>query len=107
MIFSNHPGEVFYEKYFIQNLLKFKILAGMLEEEDGEWVDPKLPTIPEFYKGKDIFITGGSGFMGKVLIEKLVRSCPDIKRIFMLIRPKKGKNAEERLQTGKNFTALS
>ena len=37
--------------------------------------------------------------MGKVLIEKLVRSCPDIKRIFMLIRPKKGKNAEERLQT--------
>lgn len=71
----------------------------MLEEEDAEWTDTTIPTIPQFYKDRDIFITGGSGFMGKVLIEKLVRSCPDIKRIFMLIRPKKGKNAEERLQT--------
>lgn len=29
--------------------------------------------ILEFYKGKNILITGGSGFFGKVLLEKLLR----------------------------------
>lgn len=56
-----------------------------------------LPTIPEFYAGRDVFITGGSGFMGKVLIEKLLRSCPEIATIFVLIRAKKGKTPDERL----------
>lgn len=58
-----------------------------------------LPTIPEFYAGQEIFVTGGSGFMGKVLLEKLLRSCPDLKTIYVLIRPKKGKTIEERLST--------
>ncbi|CAO1418029.1 unnamed protein product [Diamesa hyperborea] len=57
-----------------------------------------LPTIPEFYKDQEIFVSGGSGFMGKVLIEKLLRSCPDIKKIYVLLRPKKGKSIEERLE---------
>lgn len=55
-------------------------------------------TIPEFFTGKTIFITGGSGFIGKVLIEKLLRSCPDLALIYVLMRPKKGKTQEERLQ---------
>lgn len=57
----------------------------------------ELPTITEFYADQEIFITGGSGFMGKVLIEKLLRSCPGIKTIYVLLRPKKGKTIEERL----------
>ena len=57
-----------------------------------------LPTIPEFYAGQEIFITGGSGFLGKVLIEKLLRSCPDIKVIYILLRAKKGKTIEDRLK---------
>lgn len=61
-----------------------------------------FPTIVEFFAGKDIFITGGSGFMGKALIEKLLRSCPDINKIFILIRPKKGMEASERLEVLKS-----
>lgn len=38
------------------------------------------------------------GFMGKVLIEKLLRSCPDLNRIFVLIRGKKDKSPEQRLE---------
>lgn len=38
------------------------------------------------------------GFMGKVLIEKLLRSCPDLNRIFMLLREKKNKAPEQRLE---------
>lgn len=34
--------------------------------------------------------------MGKILIEKLLRSCPDINKIFILIREKKEKNVDER-----------
>jgi len=36
--------------------------------------------------------------MGKVLVEKLLRSCQDIKNIYLLMRPKKGQNVQERLQ---------
>lgn len=36
--------------------------------------------------------------MGKVLVEKLLRSCPGIKNIYLLMRPKKGQNVQERLQ---------
>lgn len=53
--------------------------------------------IAQFYEGRSIFITGGSGFMGKVLIEKLLRSCNSLKKIYLLFREKKNKNVEERL----------
>lgn len=35
--------------------------------------------------------------MGKVLVEKLLRSCPGIKNIYLLIRPKKGQETAARL----------
>uniref|UniRef100_A0AAR5Q418 Fatty acyl-CoA reductase n=1 Tax=Dendroctonus ponderosae TaxID=77166 RepID=A0AAR5Q418_DENPD len=55
-------------------------------------------SVANFYNGKTVFITGGTGFMGKVLLEKLLRSCPGVAQIYLLIRPKKGQNAQERLQ---------
>lgn len=55
-------------------------------------------SIPEFYKGRSVFITGATGFMGKVLVEKLLRSCPGIERIYLLMRPSKGQSVECRLQ---------
>lgn len=54
-------------------------------------------SVPEFYSGRSIFITGGTGFMGKVLVEKLLRSCPGIKNIYLLIRPKRGQEINLRL----------
>ncbi len=57
-----------------------------------------IPSIPEFYRDKCIFITGATGFMGKALVEKLLRSCPDIKTLYLLMRPKKGKEPEQRIE---------
>jgi alcohol-forming fatty acyl-CoA reductase len=63
---------------------------------ESEWTR-SVPSITEFYAGREIFITGGTGFMGKVLIEKLLRSCSDLKAIFVLLRSKKGKSIDQRL----------
>ncbi|CAD0206947.1 unnamed protein product [Chrysodeixis includens] len=60
-------------------------------------------SISEYYAGKTLFITGATGFMGKVLIEKLLWSCPDIKKMFLLMRPKKGQSGKERLDSLLNF----
>ncbi|XP_063705737.1 putative fatty acyl-CoA reductase CG8306 [Culicoides brevitarsis] len=54
--------------------------------------------VAEFYKNKNVFLTGGSGFLGLTLIEKLLRSCPDVGYIYMLIRSKRGKTVEARME---------
>ena len=53
--------------------------------------------IIEFYKDKSIFITGATGFLGKALIEKLLRSCFHLGKIYLLVRGKKGKSPQQRL----------
>lgn len=35
--------------------------------------------------------------MGKILLEKLLRGLPKLKNIYLLIRPKKGKEIQQRL----------
>lgn len=54
--------------------------------------------IAEFYKNKNIFITGGTGFVGIAIVEKILRSCPDVGKVYLLMRPKKGKEINERLE---------
>ncbi|XP_020803442.1 fatty acyl-CoA reductase wat [Drosophila serrata] len=49
-----------------------------------------------FYEDSEIFVTGGSGVVGKALIEKLLRSC-NVRRIYVLLRPRRQLTAEQRL----------
>ena len=53
--------------------------------------------IIKYYQNKSIFITGATGFLGKVLIEKLLRSCYGLKKIYVLVRHKKGNTPQQRL----------
>ncbi|XP_055837530.1 putative fatty acyl-CoA reductase CG5065 isoform X2 [Episyrphus balteatus] len=57
----------------------------------------QLTPVQEYYKGKTVFITGASGFMGKVLLEKLLYSCSELKEVIIMMRPKRGKVPESRL----------
>lgn len=52
--------------------------------------------IANWYAGKTLLITGSTGFMGKVLVEKLLRDCPDIKEMNLLMRTKRGLEPEQR-----------
>lgn len=56
----------------------------------------KMESIAEFYAGKTLFITGATGFIGKVLIEKLLRDCSNISQIYILVRAKNGIDPEIR-----------
>lgn len=81
--------------------------------------------IANFYAGKTVLVTGATGFLGKVtfsatqqicnsenviicssfsqiILEKLLRSCPDVETVFILMRSKKEQNIIER--TDKLFT---
>lgn len=44
--------------------------------------------ISEFYAHRSVLITGATGFIGKVLIWKLLYSCSLIEKIYILIRSK-------------------
>ncbi|CAG9828967.1 unnamed protein product [Diabrotica balteata] len=52
--------------------------------------------IQQFYKDASVFITGGTGFMGKILVEKLLRST-EVGTLYLLVREKKGKRKDDRI----------
>ncbi|WP_417529773.1 fatty acyl-CoA reductase [Marinobacter lipolyticus] len=54
-------------------------------------------TVLEQLRGKHVLVTGTTGFLGKVVLEKLIRAVPDIGGIHLLIRGnKRHPNARER-----------
>ncbi|RWS14634.1 putative fatty acyl-CoA reductase CG5065-like protein, partial [Dinothrombium tinctorium] len=56
-----------------------------------------MSNIGEYLNGRSVFITGASGFLGKVLLEKLLRDCSGLKRIFILLRAKGGLQSRKRI----------
>lgn len=60
---------------------------------------PRSPSqIVEFYAGKTVFITGVTGFLGKILLAQLFQFCPDVKKVICLIRGRQGVTAAARFE---------
>uniref|UniRef100_A0A0P6D5V9 Fatty acyl-CoA reductase n=1 Tax=Daphnia magna TaxID=35525 RepID=A0A0P6D5V9_9CRUS len=53
-------------------------------------------SIADFFADRSVFITGSTGFVGKVLVEKLLRACPKIKRLYLLMRTSSSKDIATR-----------
>ena len=47
-----------------------------------------MQRLKDYYADKVILLTGGTGLVGKVLIEKVLRQLPQIRRVYILTRPK-------------------
>lgn len=47
---------------------------------------------------KSVLITGASGFLGRVLTEKLLRDCKNINKIYLLFRPKREQDWVKRFE---------
>ncbi|XP_069383835.1 fatty acyl-CoA reductase 1 isoform X4 [Paralichthys olivaceus] len=56
-----------------------------------------MVNIPDYFAGKNVLITGATGFIGKVLLEKLLRSCPEVKTVFVMVRSKAGQCPKDRI----------
>ena len=68
-------------------------LRGLPSGED----DATGREVKEFYRDATLLITGGTGFLGRVLLQKLLRTFP-IKRIYLLVRKKNTQSVEERME---------
>ncbi|KAK3132632.1 hypothetical protein QOZ80_6AG0525390 [Eleusine coracana subsp. coracana] len=55
--------------------------------------------IAGYFKNKSILITGSTGFLGKILVEKILRVQPDVKRIYLPVRAADAASAKERVET--------
>ncbi|XP_037417195.1 probable fatty acyl-CoA reductase 5 isoform X1 [Triticum dicoccoides] len=58
-----------------------------------------VDSVVEYFRGKSILITGSTGFLGKVLVEKILRVQPDVKKLFLLIRASDVESAKFRIQS--------
>ncbi|OAF69215.1 hypothetical protein A3Q56_03037 [Intoshia linei] len=66
-----------------------------------------MSEIGKFFDSKIILVTGVTGFVGKSLVEKLLRSCPYLKKIYVLIRPSKNQTPNARLEKLLNSHAFN
>lgn len=62
---------------------------------------PNQISVRNFFENKTIFLTGATGFLGKFIVEKLLNSC-HVKRIYILLREKKGNTVKDRIKTYKD-----
>ncbi|KAK7595541.1 hypothetical protein V9T40_013366 [Parthenolecanium corni] len=80
------------DPYELLGLRNFKAPRIIPKEEVGT-------PVQEFFRDATVFLTGGTGFLGQVLIEKLLRCCPHINQIYVLVRVKRNKSPADRFET--------
>lgn len=56
----------------------------------------EVDRIGEVFKNKTVFISGATGFLGKVLIEKLLR-VTEVKTLYLLVRQKRNTSPKDRM----------
>uniref|UniRef100_A0ACD5UWC3 Uncharacterized protein n=1 Tax=Avena sativa TaxID=4498 RepID=A0ACD5UWC3_AVESA len=49
------------------------------------------------FRDKSILITGSTGFLGKLLVEKILRVQPAVKKLYLLVRAPDAASAEQRV----------
>ncbi|KAI4313479.1 hypothetical protein L6164_026458 [Bauhinia variegata] len=63
----------------------------------------ELGSVTHFLKGKTILVTGATGFLGKIFVEKILRVQPDVKKLYLLLRASNPSSAAEYAQRWKDL----
>ncbi|KAJ6717045.1 MALE STERILITY PROTEIN 2-RELATED [Salix koriyanagi] len=58
----------------------------------------ELGSILQFLEDKTIFVTGATGYLAKIFVEKILRVQPKVKKFYLLLRAADAKSAAERLR---------
>ena len=53
-------------------------------------------SLREIYRGRNVFILGATGFVGKVLLSMLLHRFPEIGRVYVMVRHASGTTSEDR-----------
>ncbi|KAM7496912.1 hypothetical protein LguiA_021326 [Lonicera macranthoides] len=59
----------------------------------------ELGSIVNFLENKTILVTGATGFLAKIFVEKILRVQPNVKKLYLLLRAQDSKSALQRLNT--------
>jgi fatty acyl-CoA reductase len=54
-------------------------------------------SILDHFRGGSVLLTGASGYVGALVLEKLLR-CTDVEKIYVMLRAKRGEDIQSRLQ---------
>ncbi|XP_008228919.1 PREDICTED: fatty acyl-CoA reductase 3-like isoform X2 [Prunus mume] len=57
----------------------------------------ELESILQFIQNKNILVTGATGFLAKIFVEKILRVQPNVKKLYLLLRAVDTKSATQRL----------
>lgn len=55
--------------------------------------------IAEAFSGSTFLLTGATGYIGSLVLEQLLRTCPNVSCVLVLIRTKRDVSAQDRLQS--------
>ncbi|CDY65773.1 BnaCnng48650D [Brassica napus] len=57
----------------------------------------------QFLENKTLLVTGASGFLAKVFVERVLSLQPNVKRLYLLVRASDKKSAKQRLHIWEGF----
>ncbi|KAK8697737.1 hypothetical protein V6N13_113875 [Hibiscus sabdariffa] len=57
----------------------------------------ELGSVVQFLDNKSILVTGGTGFLAKIFVEKILRIQPNVKKLYLVVRAADHKSATHRL----------
>lgn len=72
--------------------------SGRVVDESADPCGAEGLSVKSSFRGRNVLITGVTGYVGSLVLEHLLRVCPDVGRVYVLIRGKRNQTAKKRLE---------
>lgn len=76
--------------------LRFRKFSPLFRVLPENHMEEERSQIVEFYNDQTLFITGVTGFLGKTLLWQVLDRCSGVKKVYVLVRGKRGKPSQDR-----------